>query len=305
MNALPLFKDEFRPISPWREMGAYEALWNSENSSFKSIAETFARAENLLPSDLVEPTFSAELAAKADSAIKAFCKQSYGIRVHGEGEYPERLREAKHPVELLYFQGLWALTETPSVAIVGTRSPSEDSIKRTRQITKALIEKGFTIVSGLAKGIDHAAHTSAIEFGGWTIAVIGTPLSMAYPKEHSDLQFEIAKNHLLISQVPVVSYPKMKFTKKRLFFPERNVTMSALTQATIIVEAGNTSGTLTQARAAIEQGRKLFILNSSFEKSELTWPDKFAAKGAIRVRSIDDILENLDAPDSNRRNPTA
>jgi DNA processing protein len=97
----------------------------------------------------------------------------------------------------------------------------------------------------------------------------------------------------------------MKFTKKRLFFPERNVTMSALTQATIIVEAGNTSGTLTQARAAIEQGRKLFILNSSFEKSELTWPDKFAAKGAIRVRSIDDILENLDAPDSNRRNPTA
>jgi DNA processing protein len=126
---------------------------------------------------------------------------------------------------------------------------------------------------------------------------------MAYPKEHAQLQSEIAKRHLLISQVPVVSYDQMKFARKRLFFPERNITMSALTQATIIVEAGNTSGTLTQARAAIEQGRKLFILNSSFEKSDLTWPQKFAAKGAIRVRTISDILDNLDAVDADRQHP--
>ena len=81
----------------------------------------------------------------------------------------------------------------------------------------------------------------------------------------------------------------------RLFFPERNITMSALTQATVIVEAGETSGTLIQARAAFKQGRKLFILDSNFQNPKLTWPRRFEEQGAIRVRDFDDILSNLDA----------
>ena len=101
---------------------------------------------------------------------------------------------------------------------------------------------------------------------------------------------------LLISQVPIRRYEKQDYRCNRLFFPERNVTMSALTTATMIVEAGETSGTLIQARAALQQGRKLFILDSCFKNKGLTWPHSFASKGAIRVTDYDDIKVHLSAP---------
>ena len=95
--------------------------------------------------------------------------------------------------------------------------------------------------------------------------------------------------------MPVRRYEKQDYRLNRLFFPERNVTMSALTEATIIVEAGETSGTLIQARAALQQGRKLFILDSGFKNKALTWPQRFAEKGAVRVTDYDDIKEHLSA----------
>ncbi|MGE8459130.1 MAG: DNA-processing protein DprA, partial [Pseudomonas alloputida] len=180
-------------------------------------------------------------------------------------------------------------------AIVGTRNPSEEGVRRTAKLSSLLVREGYTIVSGLAKGVDTVAHGAAIKSGGKTIAVIGTPLDQVYPKENADLQRKIAREFLLISQVPVLVYAKRPPTVNRLFFPERNITMSALTQATIIVEAGETSGTLIQARAALKQGRKLFILDSNFHNPKLTWPRRFAEKGAIRVRDLDDIVSNLHA----------
>jgi len=156
-----------------------------------------------------------------------------------------------------------------------------------------LVERNFTVVSGLAEGIDIAAHTSAIESGGRTIAVIGTPLGLYYPKGHRAVQDRIASEHLLISQVPVLRYERQAVPQNKLFFPERNVTMSALTEGTVIVEAGETSGTLTQARAALHQGRKLFILESCFHRSDITWPKRFEERGAVRVRSTDDIWSAL------------
>jgi DNA processing protein len=150
-------------------------------------------------------------------------------------------------------------------------------------------------VSGLAKGIDTAAHEETIEAGGRTIAVIGTPIFEAYPKENAQLQETIATKHLLISQVPFLRYRKQAFKANTLFFPARNVTMSALTAATVIVEAGNTSGTLVQARAALAQNRRLFILESCFRNTELTWPSKFEKLGAVRVQNVTQILEALNA----------
>jgi DNA processing protein len=107
------------------------------------------------------------------------------------------------------------------------------------------------------------------------------------------LQRQIARDFLLISQVPVQRYERQDYRQNRLFFPERNITMSALTEATFIVEASETSGTLIQARAALQQGRKLFILDSCFRNPKLTWPHRFAERGAVRVVDYDDVRQHL------------
>jgi DNA processing protein len=242
-----------------------------------------------MPSDFIEHSVADRCARAVMHRLKSAGVDRFGVRVNHAGDYPPRLRDARHPIELLYYQGAWELTETRCVAVVGTRQPSENAIRRTRQLARELVQRDFTVVLGLATGIDTAAHTSAIDSGGRTIAVIGTPLGVFYPRENRALQQQIAEQFLLISQVPVLRYAKQAVPQNRLFFPERNVTMSALTDATIIVEAGETSGTMTQARAALHQGRKLLILNSLFERDDLTWPANYQKRGAIRVRDMDDI----------------
>lgn len=288
------------PISPKHELGAYEAMWLEQSASFRSIAMRFAADPTAMPSDFVSPKIAEQCADEVFKRLKQKGVHHFGVRIHHAGDYPQKLRDARHPVEMLYFQGTWELTETPSVAIVGSRKASDDGKKRARQLAQGLVagrsgtgRDGYTVVSGLAAGIDREAHEAAIAVGGRTIAVIGTPLGDFYPKENKAIQEKIAKDYLLISQVPVLRYARQAVPQNRLFFPERNVTMSALTEATIIVEAGETSGTLTQARAAIHQGRKLFILNSCFERSDITWPAYYEKQGAIRVRNIDDIWNNL------------
>jgi DNA processing protein len=281
------------PISPGIEVGAYEALWLENGATFKTIADKFATTPDALPSDLVPKSIAEECAAKALAHLRQAGIRHFGIRVHHAGEYPQKLRDARYPVELLYYRGIWELTETRCIAVVGSRKPTPDGVKRAAQLVRELVAKNFTVVSGLATGIDATAHRTALEAGGRTIAVVGTPLGEVYPKENAALQEEIANSHLLISQVPILRYANQHPPQNKLFFPERNITMSALTEATVIVEASDTSGTLIQARAALHQGRQLFILNSAFEKSELTWPARFEKQGAIRIRSMSEIFEHL------------
>ena len=284
-----------RAISPKRELGAYEALWAREGAWFKSIAEDFRAHAGAIPSDFVSEADIEKYARLALGAIREAGIGHFGIRIHGAGEYPQKLRDADHPVELLYFQGAWELVNTRCAAIVGTREPSEDGKQRAAKLARLLVADGFTIVSGLARGIDTAAHTAAIAAGGFTIAVLGTPITECYPPENRGLQRKIADEHLVISQVPIVRYARQHFRGKAHFFPERNATMSALTEATIIVEAGETSGTLIQARHALKQKRTLFILDSCFRNPKLTWPHAFAKQGAIRVTDYDDIKRHLAA----------
>lgn len=280
-------------ISPLKEIGAYEALWNEAGASFKTISERFSATPGALPSDFVSASEASKYAVVVLEKLHESLVSHFGVRIHGAGEYPQKLRDAVHPIELLYYQGWWDLVNSRCVAVVGTRKPTKEGISRTRKLVKCLVEDDFTIVSGLAAGVDKVAHETAIEKNGRTIAIIGTPLSHSYPKENAELQRFIAKNFLLISQVPVLRYEKQDFRINRFFFPERNITMSALTEATVIVEAGETSGTLIQARAALQQGRKLFILDSCFRNKNLTWPQKYAEKGAIRVTDYDDIKQHL------------
>ena len=290
-----------RTISPLLEIGAYELLWSRKGMTFPRMAELFRSYPEALPSDLVPETEAREMAQQVLALLREKGVDGFGIRVHRAGEYPAKLRDARHPVELLYFSGTWNWVEKRSVAVVGTRKASEAGLQRTRKLARSLVEDGYAVVSGLARGIDTAAHTAALEAGGVTLAVVGTPLSEVYPRENRELQREIAERFLVVSQVPVWRYYQQTWKTNRVFFPERNVTMSALTLATVIVEAGDTSGTLYQARAALAQGRKLFILESCFQVG-LEWPEKYVAKGAHRVGTYEEIREVLGgaAPDGDR-----
>ena len=296
MNATALkeiFKE--KPIDNWDELAAYEFLWTQPKATVKTLADLFRNNPGSLPSDLVDEQSIEDARNEIVKVLKEEQIESFGLFINGTLDYPKQLHRAKNPIEMLYFRGDWSLTEQEKlIAVVGSRKVSEDGAKRTRKLVNQLVEAGYTIVSGLAEGVDTAAHTAAIDAGGKTIAVTGTPITEVYPKFNEPLHDEIVANHLLISQVPILKYYQQDWRINRGFFPERNKTMSALTKATVIVEAGETSGTLIQARAAFYQGRELFILDSCFKNPNITWPDRFQKKGAHRVKQIDDILEVLE-----------
>lgn len=281
-------------IEPLREMAAYEAMWDLEEGTFKKIADKFKTSPGSRPSDFVSDEHIETYVAKLSKLLKeSGLYKDANILINSAYQYPYGLRDAKNPVELLYYKGDINILNTRSVAIVGTRNPSDLGVRRTQKLVRMLVKDGFTIASGLAKGVDTVAHTTAIKSKGLTFAVIGTPLNEYYPKENKELQELIAEQYLLVSQVPFFKYQKHDYRYNRSYFPERNKTMSALTEATVIVEAGETSGTLIQARAALYQGRKLFILNSCFENPNITWPARFEKMGAVRVRDYEDIIKQL------------
>jgi DNA processing protein len=297
MNALVsparLWDFEALAIAPARELGAYEALWARESTSFKSLADLFRQSPDSLPSDFVPASEAREYAHLTLSAIRAAQLPRFGVRIHGAGGYPRGLRDAQHPLALLYYQGSWDLASSRCIAITGTRNPSTAGAHQASMLAQQCAQAGFTVVCGLAQGIDRAAHQAAIAAGGRTIAVLGTPITSCYPRENARLQRRIAEQFLLISQVPVIRHARQSRERNRLFFRERNVTMAALTEATIIVEAGNISGALIQARHALLQGRKLFILESCVRNPELTWTAPLLERGAICVAGFEQIRAHL------------
>lgn len=285
-----------KPFEPFREIVAYEALWWDKGTSYKTLSKLFSESPDSRPSDFVDEARIRELYEEIKNIILSE-KRPYktNILIRGTYDYPKRLGDAIEQLELLYYTGDLSLLHTPAIAVVGARKATEEGVKRTEKLVKLLVKDGYTIVSGLAQGVDTAAHTTAIQEGGKTIAVIGTPLDTFYPKQNTDLQLKIAKEFLLISQVPFYRYKKQTIHGNRFFFPERNKTMSALTRATVIVEASDTSGTLVQARAALKQGRKLFILENCFRNPNITWPERFLKMGAHRVKEYSDITNVLGA----------
>jgi DNA processing protein len=169
----------------------------------------------------------------------------------------------------LFYAGDLSLLKRPCVSIVGTREVSDSGKTATDWLARKLCDAGIVIVSGLAYGVDQAAHSAAIAQAGKTIAVIGTPLDKAYPSENSDLQECIYREHLLISQF--VSGEKTHKSS----FPLRNRLMAMLSDATVVMEASDTSGTLHQAAECTKLGRWLFIAKSVVEDPKLSWPQRF------------------------------
>jgi len=191
-------------------------------------------------------------------------------------------------VSNLYLAGDRSLLGQTAVAIVGSRKASPDGLRRAAKLARALVERDVVVMSGLAEGIDQAAHHAAIEAGGRTIAVIGTPLDRAYPAAHAALQQEIYERHLLVS--PFVPAERTFASS----FPLRNRVMARLSRATVIVEAGDTSGSLHQAVECLKVGRALFIAKSVIEGKSATWPERFLGKPGVYVlERIEDLVAEI------------
>jgi DNA processing protein len=213
------------------------------------------------------------------------------------GTPTEQLLGRLNPVEQKFAPPvLWTAGDTrlldkhPRVAIVGTRHPTPDGVRRAQRLVKELVAHGVVVVSGLAEGVDTVAHTRTLELGGRTVAVIGTPLDEAFPKKNARLQQQIAQEHLVVSEfapgIPVA----------RGNFPRRNRTMALIADASVIIEAGEGSGTLSQGWEALRLGRPLFLLQS-LVASGLAWTTDMLNHGARVLSGTGDLLQDLPTDD--------
>lgn len=205
----------------------------------------------------------------------------------GNHDYPQLLANTPDAPPYLFVKGDLQLLNEKSVCVVGSRNASLEGIRNTERIVKSLIKRNVVVNAGLAKGIDTATHSTAIKNGGKTIAVIGTPINQYYPKENKKLQMEIEEKGLVISQFPPCN------AIFRWNFPTRNATMSGISLATIIMEAGETSGALKQADYALKQGRDVLIPNSAIENLMIEWPRKYVKKGAKVFSTLREALKIL------------
>ncbi len=301
------FLDE-STLSPRKEMLAYETLWAIENnvndfkeSNLRELFNQYTPTESLiqLSDQLVSYNCSYD---DVQNKVQSYLNRSlineinrFSIMVNKSFQYPESLLK-NYPIGLFYYKGNLDILDSSNekcVSVVGTRTASSEGVSKARELSKELVKEGYVIVSGLAKGIDTAAHQSAIENKGYTIGVIGTPINECYPKENEKLQNNIAEDFLLISQVPFYKYANEPFNNRRFHFPRRNKTMASISKATVIVEASDASGSLVQARECLKQNKKLFIMDSCFQQKQIKWPENFEKKGAIRIKNTSDILHHL------------
>lgn len=206
--------------------------------------------------------------------------------------------ERKNAPACLYVAGILDLLRRgPRVSVVGSRRPSDEGLARARVVTRALAKRGMVVVSGLAEGIDTAAHETALSEGGHTIAVLGTPLEKAFPAKNRELQTRLMRDELVVSQFPPGSAGGPRN------FPMRNRTMALLTDATLIIEAGEQSGTLHQGWEALRLGRLLFLMESVVKNSALTWPAEMIRYGAqvLSRENLELFLEEM--PELTRGEP--
>lgn len=200
--------------------------------------------------------------------------------------YPNNLRTVHNRPPLLFVRGELKSEDDRSIAIVGTRRASEGGLRAAREIAGEIAAAGYTVLSGLAAGIDTAAHGGTLERGGRTVAVIGTGLRRSYPTSNGPLQRRLGQEMAVVSQF----WPDAPPTKHS--FPMRNIVMSGFALATLVVEASNTSGARMQARFALEHGRPVFLLRSLLEHD---WARRYAGRpGTHVVDSAAQVLERLE-----------
>jgi DNA processing protein len=220
----------------------------------------------------------------ATSDLASWRERGYTTTAFTEEHYPVQLREVHEMPPIIWTRGKLE-TKDQGVSVVGTRKPSEWALEYTDAVAKGLVAAGITVVSGLASGIDTQAHKSALDAGGRTVAVLGCGLDHSYPPENSRLQERIANTGLLLSQFS----PAMGPTSHS--FPMRNAVMSGYSRVTLIVEAGEHSGTRIQGRVAVAHGRAVILTNRIVEATE--WGVALAKRPGVFVASTSDEALSL------------
>lgn len=230
------------------------------NMGAQETAQTFKRrSRRYAPPSLVQVTTLRQILSLSNRGELEAKQLSFLDRGRGDDAAPLTI----------WYAGKFDLVHRPAIAVIGTRKITDDGRRRARRFAKELAQRGIVVVSGLAAGVDAVALDSAMRHGGDVIGVIGTPIDKAYPAQNAELQEEIYRHHLLISQFEVGerTFPSS--------FPARNRTMAAISDASVIIEASETSGTLHQAAECVRLGRWLAITKAVVDDPSLTWPSKF------------------------------
>ncbi len=245
---------------------------------------------------VVEPTLAQAMAQAPegfDGVVQAHERwlaqdaQRHAITL-ADPRYPAALLDTTDPPLLLFVQGrLDALARPQRLAIVGSRNPTPQGAQNAQAFAQSLAASGLCIVSGLALGIDGAAHEGALRAGGLTLAVVGTGLDRVYPSRHRDLAHRIAEQGALLSEYPLGAPPLAHH------FPQRNRVIAGLSMGTLVVEAALQSGSLITARLASEQGREVFAIPGSIHSPQSRGCHALIRQGAKLVESAQDVLEEL------------
>lgn len=236
--------------------------------------------------------YRAAPAAKIEAEIAATKRAGAKHLFHDQADYPALLAEAPGAPPILTWRGDLALAAKPCVAMVGARNASAAAVKLSREFARGLADAGFTVVSGLARGIDGAAHEGSLPA---TIGVIASGIEIAYPPQHADLQERIASYGLLLAEQPPGTEPRGSH------FPSRNRIIAGLAAGTLVVEAAPKSGSLITARLAGEAGREVMAIPGSPLEARSTGCNQLIREGAVLVQAPEDVIELLTGFDGTPR----
>lgn len=214
-------------------------------------------------------------------------KRLIKIIIFDDKDYPELLKEIAIPPILLLVKGEILPQDVNAIAVVGTRKITPYGRQVTQRLVRGLVSHNITIVSGLARGVDSVAHRTALEFGGRTLAVLGSGLDVIYPPENRNLAFQIAQNGALISEFPLEAAPEARH------FPQRNRIISGLSLGVVVTEGASRSGTKITANFAVEQNREVFAVAGNIDSPMSEGPADLIKMGAKIVTRVEDILEEV------------
>jgi DNA processing protein len=262
----------------WKALPCISDLFSME----APILESFGIPREAYPI-IRARSYQAIAAEIYDWGIREGCR----FLMRGNPGYPPLLEEIFDPPLILYARGHLEALEKPSIAIVGTRKPTIYGLQMAQGIATDLGSRGISVVSGLARGIDAAAHRGCLEANGITIAVLGCGIDVVYPREHRQLTQKILQNGLLLSEFPPGTSPAPQN------FPIRNRIISGLALGTLIVEASEYSGSLITARLTMEQNREVFALPGNLTSPQSFGPNYLIKQGAKLVQTWRDIVEEL------------